>query len=184
MKTKIAIISLITILHFSCKKEKHIVSLPLPINNSPELITSIELQFRDSSNTSTLITAKYRDPDGPGGNSAIQFDSIKLQANKTYLVDILLFDETKNPVDTISEEIYNERDEHQFFFQHSNAISSTYLDVDSKGLPLGLKSKWKTTNATQGNSKVILKHQPDGTKNGSVNIGETDVEVTFKNIIQ
>lgn len=184
MKNKIITLSLITLTFFACKKEKDIVSLPPPITNSPELITSIELQFRDSANTSNLITAKYRDPDGPGGNSAVQFDSVKLQANKTYFVDLLLFDETKNPIDTVSKEIFEERDEHQFFFEHSNTISTFYLDTDTKGLPIGLKTKWRTKNPSLGTSKVILKHQTDGTKNGSVSTGETDVEVTFKNKVQ
>lgn len=186
MKIKITIttLCLLAFVFFSCKKDKHIVSLPPPITNSPELITSIELQFRDSANTSTVLYAKFRDPDGPGGNSPIQFDSVKLQPNKTYLVDILLFDETKNPIDTISKEILKESDEHQFFFIHSNTITSTYLDSDSKGNPVGLKSKWRTLNASQGTTKVILKHQIDGTKNGSVTTGETDIEVMFINRIQ
>jgi hypothetical protein len=165
------------------KKEDSIVSLPPPITNSPELITSMELQLRDSSNTNNLIIAKYRDPDGPGGNPALQFDSVKLQINKTYFVDILLLDETKNPIDTISKSVQSEGDEHQFFFQHTN-IYSTYLDTDSKGNPIGLKSKWKTYNAGTGTSKITLKHQTDGTKNGSINTGETDIEITFLNKIQ
>jgi hypothetical protein len=180
----IAILVLVTFTLSECKKDKNIVSLPPPITNSPELITSIELQLRDSANISTVIYAKYRDPDGPGGNSAVQFDSIKLQANKTYFVDVLIFDETKSPVDTVSKEIYNERDEHQFFFEHSNAVSSFYLDTDTKGIPVGLKSKWRTKNTGIGTSKITLKHQPDGTKNGVITTGETDLEVTFKNKIQ
>lgn len=174
-----AIVSVL-ILFAACKKDKDLQPLPPPLTNSPELITSLKLLFTDSANTSTVLTAYFNDPDGPGGNAPVQFDSIKLQPNKTYLVNLLLFDQTKNPVDTVSKEIWEERDEHMFFFQHSGVtIQTLYLDVDTKSLPVGLSTKWRTGSASNGTSKITLKHQA-GTKNGTITPGETDVEVLFQ----
>jgi hypothetical protein len=164
----------------SCKKDKDLQPLPPPVTNSPELITSMKLIFTDSANTASSVSAYFNDPDGPGGNSAIQFDTIKLQSNKNYLVNLLLFDQTKNPVDTVSQEIWQERDEHIFFFQHSGVtIQTLYLDADSKSIPVGLSTKWRTGSIANGTTKITLKHQP-GTKNGTITPGETDVEVLFQ----
>lgn len=172
--------SLVLVLVAACKKDKDLQPLPPPITNSPELITSLKLIFTDSANTSNVLSAYFNDPDGPGGNSPVQFDTIKLQPNKTYLTTILLFDQTKNPVDTVSKEIWNERDDHMFFFQHSGInIQTIYSDFDSKNLPVGLSTKWRTGSTANGTTKVTLKHQV-GTKNGSISPGETDVEVLFQ----
>jgi hypothetical protein len=181
MKNKM-ILATICLLFFvtACKKDKDLQPLPPPVKNAPELITSLKLLFTDSANTTNVLTAYFNDPDGPGGNSPLQLDTIKLQPNKTYLVNLLLFDQTKNPVDTVSKEIWNERDDHMFFFQHSGVVIQTlYLDADTKSLPVGLSTKWRTGNAASGTTKVTLKHQA-GTKNGTITPGETDVEVLFQ----
>lgn len=167
-----------------CKKDKNQVKLPQAILNSPELITSMVLQFTDSSNTSTVIKAEYRDSDGPGGNSATKFDTIKLASNKTYLVKLILLDEAKNPIDTVSNEIWEERNDHQFFFTHATINFTTYyLDIDSNGYPVGLSTKWRTKSVGTGTSRVVLKHQV-GVKNGTAAPGETDIDVLFQSKIQ
>lgn len=168
----------------SCKKDKDLQPVPPLITNPPELITSMKLLFVDSANTSNTASAYFNDPDGPGGNAPIQFDTIRLNPNKTYLVTLLLFDQTKNPVDTISKEVWKERDEHQFFFHHTGvSISTIYTDLDSKSIPVGLNTKWRTGSITNGTSRIVLKHQTDGTKNGTEGPGETDVEVNFQSYI-
>jgi len=167
-----------------CKKDRDQVAVPPPVLNAPELITSMVLVFTDSSNVSNIIKAEFRDPDGPGGNAATKFDTIKLSPNKTYSLNILLLDETKNPIDTVSEEIWKERNDHQFFFSHSGInVSITYLDVDGNGYPVGLTTKWRTGIASLSTSKITLKHQA-GTKNGTMGPGETDVEVNYQTKIQ
>jgi len=187
MKIKLKYISLLPLLLFligaSCKKEKDQPKLPPPLLNSPELITGMVINFVDSSNAMNKASAEFKDPDGPGGNPPSRFDTIRLESGKTYFATILVLDETKNPVDTVSKEIENEKDNHQFFFTHVGTnMSTVYLDLDSKGLPLGLSTKWRTTVAGNGTSKVVLKHQV-GAKNGSEATGETDIEVIFQTII-
>ena len=169
-----------------CKKDKEEVPTPAPPVNEEEVITTMKLIFTDSANTSNTVSATFKDPDGDGGSGATIFDTIMLQANKTYLVDILLLNETASPVDTISNEVAEEANDHHFFFHHTGVnIVTTYLDQDTNTppLPVGLATKWKTGAVANGSSQVILKHQP-GVKDGTETPGETDIEVTFATKIQ
>lgn len=163
-----------------CKKDKDQVELPPAVLNSPELITSMVLQFRDSADATNIKTFAYRDPDGPGGNNATVHDTIRLKSNTTYYLEVVMLDETKMPMDTISKEILKEKDAHQFFFKLSNnlPVSIQYLDLDGNGLPVGLKTKWRMGIQANGTCQIILKHQ-EGTKNGTEGPGETDADITF-----
>jgi hypothetical protein len=167
-------LSLSSILAFqACKPDD-----PEPVNES-ELITSVVLNFTDSA-TQQVLTFNFRDPDGAGGNNPTVFDTLQLKSNSTYYVSTLLLDESKSPVDTISNEVEEEGDEHQFFYTAQNGIAVTvdYQDQDANGDPIGLATKWKTGGNGFGSVLVVLKHQP-GEKNGSAATGETDVEVAF-----
>jgi hypothetical protein len=169
----------------SCKKEQ--VELPAPIVNQPENITTLKLQLTDSANSAAVINAQYRDADGPGGNAAT-IDSLILDKGKTYLVNLILQDETKSPVVDISSEVLEEGKEHQFFYSTTiSGITFSYNDVDVNGNPIGLKFKLRTANATAtGKTKVTLKHQP-GVKvsaPGDITKGDTDVEVEFNTRIK
>ena len=176
--------TLLVILTMSCKKNNSKVEEPPAVTDSPELLTSMILQFRDSANVNNLITTEFRDPDGPGGKNPTKFDTIQLATNKTYLLKIILLDETKNPIDTVSKSVWEKRNEHQIFFSQSNVnLVTQYLDIDGNGLPVGLSSKWKTGASITGSSKITLKHQPN-LKNGSITSGETDIELSFQTHIK
>jgi hypothetical protein len=169
----------------SCKKEQ--VELPAPIVNQPENITTLKLQLTDSANTSTVLNFQYRDADGPGGNAAT-IDSLILDKGKTYLVNLVLQDETKSPIADITPEILAEGKEHQFFYSSTiSGITFNYNDSDASGNPIGLKFKLRTSNAiATGKTKVTLKHQP-GVKvsaPGDITKGDTDVEVEFNTRIK
>jgi hypothetical protein len=186
-KSKILTITLISVMFLtSCKKDQpQNPTNPAPVNES-ELITTVKLVFSDSANTSNVTTATFKDSDGEGGNPPSLFDTIKLAANKTYLVSILLLDESKVPADTISNEVLEEANDHMFFFHHTTVnVNTTYLDLDTNNppLPIGLYTKWKTGIASNGTSQIILKHQP-GTKNGTETPGETDIDLLFVSKIQ
>lgn len=190
----------------ACKKDK---STPTPTPNNPpppanteEVITTMKLQFTDSA-SNAVTTFGFQDADGDGGNAGAfmgtnQADSvINLSSNRTYFMEVLLLDVTKNPVDTISKEVEEEGKDHMIFYNQSNPsgipytttligsnIKIIYLDIDA-GTPargIGLKTKVRTSAATAGNKfpfKVTLKHQP-GAKDGTFTPGETDVEINFK----
>jgi hypothetical protein len=90
------------------------------------------------------------------------------------------------PIDTITNEIIAEADEHQFFFQSNvTGLSISYLDQDINSNPIGLKSSLTTDQIGNGSLTIILRHQPDksatGVTSGDITNagGETDIEVTF-----
>jgi len=170
----------------SCKKDD-----TTPVDNhehdESELITTVQLNFSSKgiSGNDTTFTVSFDDPDGTGGNKPTSFDTIRFATNKTYTCDLILLDKSKNPVDTISNEVKEEADEHLFFFTPSNsdALSVTINDKDSKGRNLGLKTSWVTKKATNGTVKVKLMHQP-GVKDGTSANGDTDVEIDFPLVIK
>lgn len=196
----------------SCKKNKKSPepeTSPQPTPDPQELITTFKLLLTDSA-TNTSFSYMFKDPDGAGGQAAYygptntsQSDSvITLSANKTYYSQIVLLDETKNPADSISNEVNEEGKEHMFFYNNgANSILSTtnpytvklngsgiritYTDLDA-GSPqrgIGLLTKWRTYGATSGNTKhplnITLKHQPDS-KDGTFAPGDSDISVDFK----
>lgn len=185
LKNKILIAVATTAIVFSsCKKDKDLSPLPAPVNNPPELITSVHLIFTDSSNTSIVKTFKFRDPDGDGGNAPIQKDTIKLAANKSYSLAVKFWDETKTPNIDVTPDISAEANDHQVFFNFNGlVINHTYLDKDGNNNPVGLINKWRTKNIASGSANVILMHQV-GVKNGSQSSGETDVNITLPILIQ
>ncbi|WP_317900190.1 hypothetical protein [Aurantibacillus circumpalustris] len=213
MKTTIKLFSItmtvLLLIAASCKKDKKDpIKEPEPTPDPQEVITTFKLILTDSaSNISSVYM--FKDPDGDGGQagfygptSTSQTDSvITLAANKTYYGKIVLLDETKSPVDSISNEVKSEGVEHMFFYNNGNNtilnsvnpytvklngsdIKITYLDLDA-GTPqrgIGLQTLWRTTMAS-GTTKhllnITLKHQPDS-KDGTYGPGESDVSVDFK----
>lgn len=175
--TTTALVAIITLGLTACKDNN-----PKP-EDPNELITTVILTFTDSADVSNITTATFADPDGPGGSNPILFDTIKLSPNKTYYTTIVLLDQSKTPVDTISNEVEEEKDEHLFTFTTSANIAITITDFDNNSLPVGLASKWKTGAPITATTTIRLKHQP-GIKNGDPALGETDVEVTFPTWIE
>ena len=198
------------LLSTSCKKKKNEPSPENPPETPgpQEVITTFKLLLTDSA-TSTVYTYMYKDPDGDGGqagfygpgttSASAQSDSVfSLMTNRTYFAEIILLDETKNPADTISNEVEEEGAEHMFFFNSGDpagtpynltlagsGIHLTYTDLDD-GSPqrgIGLKSRWRTYGtAPKSPVNIILKHQP-GVKNGTFSPGDTDVDITFKVVV-
>jgi hypothetical protein len=181
MKNKyLLILAAASVIFTSCKKDDDSPQNPGTGNNQGEIITTVILQFTDSAGVAPDAEFTFRDPDGSGGNGYVEFDTIRLVSNTTYLAEILLLDETKSPADTISVEVLEEAEDHIFFFLHTGVnVTTGYLDSDANGLPVGIQTKWRTGTASSGTSQVILKHQP-GTKDGTMGPGETDVDVTFQ----
>jgi hypothetical protein len=172
----------------SCKKDdKH--AEDNHEHDESELITTVQLNFSSKgiSGNDTTFTVSFDDPDGTGGNKPTAFDTIRFAANKTYTCDLILLDKSKNPIDTISNEVKEEADEHLFFFtpSTSDALSVTINDKDSKGRNLGLKTSWVTNTKTvnAGTVQVKLMHQP-GVKDGTSTKGDTDIEVNFPLVIK
>ncbi len=170
------LIAIGAIIFQSCQKDPKPDTQP---KNESELITTLIIEATDSA-SNLKKQFKFRDVDGEGGNAPSQFDSIELSQNRTYFVDLILLDESKTAVDTISKEVLNEGEFHLFNFAISNLNMDIKLnDLDKNGLPIGLKSIWRTGASSNGKLKVVLKHQP-GIKNGDPLLGESDLDIDFK----
>lgn len=160
---------------------------PLPTDEN-EQITKVNLVFKEDG-TSNEETFTWSDPDGEGGNPAT-IEEIVLKPNTTYTLELEVLDETKNPVDDITEEILEEADEHLFVFTANpvSLLTYEYMDEDSNDLPIGLVGKVKTTAAATGNFRVQLRHQApvNGTrvKDGTAGPGSDDVNILFSVKVQ
>ncbi|MBA4057877.1 MAG: hypothetical protein C0490_24385, partial [Marivirga sp.] len=124
---------------------------------------------------------------------------INLDIATTYTLKIDLINGLASPTSAeydIDAEVEEEADEHMFFFSWTDAVFEdpagdgnvdsrnddvNYSDEDSKGLPLGLTTTWRSAPATStGTFRVMLKHQPDLKSTTSTSAdGESDLDITF-----
>ncbi len=162
----------------SCKKDDPVIVDP------PELITSLNYTLTPSGG-GDAITLTFQDLDGDGGNDPIIYGGT-LAVNEIYTGSLELLNESVTPSEDITEEIEEDDEDHQFFFQTDvTGLSVTYNDQDADGNPVGLASTVSTGIAASGMLTVILRHQPDkeanGVSDGSIDLagGETDIEVQF-----
>lgn len=155
--------------------------------NDNEIITTMEVHLTPTGGSEVVY--KFDDPDGPGGNAAIQ-DVITLAASKTYAVKIVLLDKTKIPVVVITDEVLKEAIDHRFYFEPSpgSNIAVSGFDNDINGIPVGISSSWTTGAAANGNIKITLRHYENGGKAAADPVSSTksstDAEVSFVTKIQ
>jgi hypothetical protein len=170
-----SILTILLLAFVGCKDK--VTNPPQP--NEEELITTVELTFTNVSNTNDVRVYRFSDTDGAGGSEPSVHDTIKLDSDSTYHLVVRFLDESgTNPID-ITEEVKEEANEHLVCYSASGSISITVTDLDGNNLPLGLEATLSTQSAETTNLVLSLKHQPD-IKNGSCDLGETDVEVDFR----
>jgi len=172
------------LMNTSCKKDEPDVTQPPAPTNEEEVITTLSLVFQDTAFAFPPTTYTFRDPDGDGGAGPDIWDTIRLNSSTSYAVQVILLNETVSPADSISNEVLDEADEHLFCF--TPAVPTLLVQrTDSDGThEIGLQSRWDAGTASNTNVQVVLKHQPDGLKDGNCAPGETDVDVTFQVEIQ
>lgn len=155
----------------SCKKDK-------VEENNTEVFTTIIVKLTPVGGGAAL-NYQVEDLDGSDGGNAAVAQEIVLAPNKVYNVELVLLDKTKTPVDSVSVEVKEEGDDHQFYFTPSGGVNLTVtnLDKDSKNYPLGLTSNWTTGAISTGKIFILLKHKP-GVKGASdpSTLGETDID--------
>lgn len=167
----------------SCEKDDPV------IENEEELITTLKYTLTATSD-GTVVEGVFQDIDGDGGNAPL-ISTIRLQKNTIYNGSITILNESVSPADNITEEIEEEREEHQFFYEISQAnITVSYNDSDANNRPVGLKTVLTTGDTSTGKLAVSLKHNPnkaaDGVVGGNITNagGETDIKVEFNVEIQ
>lgn len=185
-----------------------------------ETITDVILTFTNNADANDVVTITAVDEDGVAGlDHGWEVEdnaSIDLAAGATYTLTFKIEnhleeedhlriaegdDGHEHGVD-ITEEIEEEGDEHQFFFEFTDGAFSdptgngnmdgnttgdeaiNYLDQDVNNNPIGLETSWtaSTTLSTEtGVFKARLMHQADGlkTSTSNVNVGDADFTVEF-----
>jgi hypothetical protein len=179
-----ALIIIIAVLTNSCKKDEP------EIPNEEELITTL-IYILTPVSGGTVKTFEFTDLDGPGGNDPDTLADM-LEANTIYMGTIVLLNEQENPADTISNEVWDENQEHQFFFGTDDELdlTITYDDIDPDGNPVGISSTLTTGATSMGKLTITLRHEPDkfatGVSSGDISNagGETDIQVEFDVVIR
>jgi hypothetical protein len=160
----------------SCEKADPVIP------NEEELITTMIYTMTPASG-GDAVTFVFRDLDGEGGNPP-EVTTEALAINTTYNGVIQLLNELETPPFNISNEVEQEGDSHQLFYNLEGLIEATigYEDEDINGNPIGLKTSVSTMNGSKGSLTIILRHEPQKPNNGSPTDagGETDIEVTFE----
>lgn len=187
MKTlkKLSILLLSAIIFSACSDDDN----PDPVHEE-EVITTLTATLVPIGG-GTTVTLQTRDLDGDGPNAPVITVSGPLAANTTYNGSLELLNETENPAESINEEIEEEDDEHQFFYQATNNIATfTYSDSDGDGNPIGLEFQLTTLATGTGDITITLRHEPNkdapGVSDGSIANagGETDIQATFSVTVQ
>lgn len=158
---------------------------PDPVNEE-EVITTLTATLTGGGST---VTMSFQDLDGDGPGTPTINVSGPLSANTTYSGSLDLLNETETPAESITAEIEEEDDEHQFFFSSTGSVGTfAYTDMDGDGNPVGLTFSLTTGDATTGTVTIILRHEPmkdaSGVSDGDITNagGETDISVTFTNV--
>ncbi len=175
----------LSLLFTGCKEKEDPV-----IPNEEELITTL-IYTLISQNPIDTVVMRFQDLDGEGGNPPIIIGGALL-ANSTYNATVELLNEQENPAEDITQEVIAEAEDHQFFFTTEGGLEATvdYGDTDMDGNPLGVVTQITTGMVSNGQLRVILRHEPDknadGVSDGDITNagGETDIEVVFNVDIQ
>lgn len=176
---------MIALISVSCSSDD-----PDPVNEE-ELITTMNVTFTNTANSSDVVTASFTDLDGEGGNDGVKVNPT-LSANTTYTVTIEFLNESETPAEDITEEVSEEDEDHQVFFIAGTGLEFTYAygDQDGNGNPLGLTGTATIGAAGSGTLDVVLVHEPEksasGVSSGDITNagGEEDIRVIFTVTIQ
>ncbi len=178
-----SIIALSSLLFIACSDDD---DAPEPVNEE-EVITTMTITLSPQGG-GTNITLQTRDLDGDGPDPPDVTVSGDLAANTTYDGSIELLNETETPAEDITEEVEEEDDEHQFFFDIGGGLDATtdYANFDGDGNPLGTEFTLTAADASSGNITITLRHEPNKPNDGTLADagGETDIAQTFDLTIQ
>lgn len=170
--------------------------------DTPESVTKVTLTFAPSGGGANVVVTAT-DPDGEGVQNITVDGPINLAVNTTYVMTIQMINGMLPPGQPgydITEEVAEEGQEHQFFFEWTatafdDPLGNGNLDhgadpvnysggpgsKDIGGLNLGITTTWSAGTAPiSGTFRLVLKHQP-GTKTpvSDATVGETDLDLTF-----
>ena len=174
----IALLFLAVFVLSSCEKEDPVIP------NEEEVITTLTYTLTPVGG-GDVVTFYFQDLDGDGGNNPI-ITSKPLKANTTYNGSIVLLNETETPAEDITDEVKDEDEDHQFFYNAGSNAQITYKDEDEDGNPVGILTSLSTGESSTGTLTIVLRHEPLKPNDGTLTDagGETDIEVEFDLVIQ
>lgn len=183
---KLLLITFGTFAMFSCSSDDD--AAPTPVNEE-EVITTLNVTLSPATGTDIVLSSRDLDGEGP---TAPVITAPALAANTTYTGTLELLNEMESPAEDITEEVAEEDDEHQFFFQviGDATLTVNYTDMDDDGNPVGINFTLTTGDASTGNLNIVLRHLLDknaaGVSDGDITNagGDTDIQVNFPIDIQ
>jgi hypothetical protein len=167
LKTALLLASIAMLsLNSSCRKK----------TDEGETITTIKITLKKAGMADAVYT--WKDLDGNGGSNPVLPDTIELSSDSSYISKIEFLNESGSEVEDITEEVKTEGKEHYICYTASpNLVTVSHTDSDGT-YSIGLESTWKATAKGKSTMRVVLRHQP-GTKDGTCEPGEADVDVEF-----
>lgn len=158
---------------------------PEPVNEEETITTMAVTLVPQGGGTTVSLLSQDLDADGP--NAPVITVSGPLAANTSYFGTIQLLDETSTPAEDITEEVEEEGEEHQFFFDATGSIAEVaYADQDAGGNPIGIIFTLETSAAGSASLAITLRHEPKKPNDGTLADagGETDIAQTFSLFVQ
>lgn len=181
--------TLITAILFlaSCDKDE-----PVAINEHEEF-SSVTIKVTDESDQSFetyTFEVEGHDHAGEAGGTEDphgDHEEIGLAPNSSYLFEIRFFnDEDPNNIEDVTQEIIDEADEHQVFYELTDSANITIEsgpgDTMDNSNPLNLITRWTTTDAGVADVIAYLLHRPTS-KTGTTRSdfgGTPDVQLEFE----
>ena len=163
----------------SCKKDDPVIP------NEEELITTLIYTLTPDGGGNSVVL-KFVDLDGDGGNPPI-ITSDPLASTTSYTGTVELLNELVSPPGNITEEVIEEGEAHQLFYNVSDTgLQIGFNDSDINGDPIGVETTVLTQQASVGTLTIVLRHFPKKPNDGTAEDagGETDIQVTFDMIVQ
>ena len=152
-----------------------------------EVFTTMTITLVPSDGSSN-ITLQTEDLDGDGPNPPAITVSGKLKASNTYTGSIKWYNKTETPMEELTPEIVEEKDEHQIFYTIGSGLTMTVSDLskDSTGNDFGHTFSIKSLSASSGKLTVTLIHEPTKPNGGNLSTagGATDIAATFDVVIE
>jgi len=183
-KTKILLFLFAAAIVSSCSDDDK----PTPVNEE-EVITTVIATFSAAGQDTVTLTSRDLDGDGP------QVPVVSVSGNFTVGVNysgaITFLNELTSPPIDISEEVAEEGEEHQIFYQQNGLGTFTYTDADDTRKPVGLDFSFTASETpASGELTITLRHEPnksaEGVAEGVITNagGNTDAEVTFSIVVE
>lgn len=160
----------------ACKK----IDDPKPVEQ--ELITTVKLVLIDNFLTNEYY---YKVSNGFGGNGTVEFDTISIEPNKSYIASVYILNESVTPVEDVTEEIIDENLDHLLVWEYTpetgGVLTFTNGNKDDNQMPLNLTGELNTAAAGVGELTITLKHLPTNKNATQADAagGNTDAQAVF-----